>query len=102
MHNKIETVKDLEFAKDIDMLVGLVNQQLKKNPSETLEKMGQALASIFIYVNSLQLDRWAYNESISQYESNINKLILENRELKKKNDILKDNLSFLKELAEDS
>lgn len=102
MNKKIETVKDLEFAKDIDMLVGLVNQQLKKNPSETLEQMGQALASIFLYVNSLQLDRWAYNESISQYQNEINKMIIENRELKKKNNILKENLNFLKELAEDS
>jgi len=97
---RIELTLDMTYEADIKTLIDLVSEKSKTNPSETLDVMSKALFNVYVYVNRLQLDRWAASDSLTTYRKQIQELTFENRELQKKNAILESNIEFLQELQE--
>ena len=53
--------------------------QLKKKETPTLTEMSKAIARIFFYVNSLQVDRRMYDKAMSQYREDKNRAVLRAR-----------------------
>lgn len=95
MHRKIETIKDLQFAADLDTLVTIIQDQTKKAPENKIaQELSKAVIGVFMYTNSMQLDRWAYDEGLSDYKKQINALELEKRELEEEIKKLKSLLEF--------
>jgi len=81
MNKDIVRIKDLDYLKNIDLLISLVQKKQDKAPNEVLTTMGTALKDIFYYVNSLQMDRAAYTEAMSQFRSARNDAELRNKNL---------------------
>ncbi len=79
MFAKIDVLKDMEYLTDIDMLSTLILDQCKKKETPTLTEMSKAIARIFFYVNSLQVDRRMYDKAMSQYREDRNRAILSSR-----------------------
>mgnify|MGYP005988202679 CR=1 FL=1 len=79
MNAKIDLLKDMEYLADIEMLSTLILDQLKKKETPTLTEMSKAIARIFFYVNSLQMDRKMYDKAMSQYRGDKNRAILRSR-----------------------
>tara|TARA_R110000744_G_scaffold145383_1_gene257980 strand:+ start:30 stop:326 length:297 start_codon:yes stop_codon:yes gene_type:complete len=79
MFAKIDILKDMEYLTDIDMLSTLILDQLKKKETPTLTEMSKAIARIFFYVNSLQVDRRMYDKAMSQYREDKNRAVLRAR-----------------------
>lgn len=79
MFAKIDLLKDMEYLTDIEMLSTLILDQCKKNETPTLTEMSKAIARIFFYVNSLQVDRKMYDKAMSQYREDKNRAILRAR-----------------------
>ena len=79
MNAKIDLLKDMEYLTDIEMLSTLILNQLKKKETPTLTEMSGAIARIFFYVNSLQMDRKMYDQAMDQYREDKNRAILRSR-----------------------
>lgn len=79
MFAKIDLLKDMEYLTDIEMLSTLILDQCKKNETPTLTEMSKAIARIFFYVNSLQVDRKMYDKAMSQYREDKNRAIMRAR-----------------------
>tara|TARA_R110000796_G_C14460526_1_gene424455 strand:+ start:399 stop:698 length:300 start_codon:yes stop_codon:yes gene_type:complete len=79
MFAKIDILKDMEYLTDIEMLSTLVLDQCKKKETTTLKEMSSAIARIFFYVNSLQVDRRMYDKAMSQYREDRNRAVLRAR-----------------------
>ena len=79
MFAKIDILKDMEYLTDIEMLSTLVLDQCKKKETTTLTEMSSAIARIFFYVNSLQVDRRMYDKAMSQYREDRNRAVLRAR-----------------------
>jgi hypothetical protein len=79
MFAKIDLLKDMEYLTDIEMLSTLILDQCKKKETPTLKEMSKAIARIFFYVNSLQVDRKMYDKAMSQYRSEKNNAIMRAR-----------------------
>ena len=79
MNAKIDLLKDMEYLTDIEMLSTLILNQLKKKETPTLTEMSRAIARIFFYVNSLQMDRKMYDQAMGQYREDKNRAILRSR-----------------------
>lgn len=98
--NKIEDIKELNYSKNIDLLLSLVSDQQKKSPSETLDSMAQSLMEIFFYVNNLQSNRWAFEEQIKQYKDHSISSMKRIKQLESEIERLKSNVDFLKDLSD--
>lgn len=81
MFAKIDLLKDMEYLTDIEMLSTLILDQCKKNETPTLKEMSKAIARIFFYVNSLQVDRRMYDKAMSQYREDKNRAVLRSRKV---------------------
>lgn len=92
MNAKIDSLKDMEYLVDIEMLSTLILDQCKKNETPTLTAMSKAIARIFFYVHSLQLDRKMYDKAISQYREDKNRAVLRARKSEVELDTVKQEL----------
>tara|TARA_R110000772_G_scaffold97378_3_gene196601 strand:+ start:1241 stop:1540 length:300 start_codon:yes stop_codon:yes gene_type:complete len=92
MFAKIDLLKDMEYITDIDMLTSLVLNQIKKKETKTLTEMSKAIARIFFYVNSLQVDRRMYDKAMSQYREDKNRAVLRSRKSEAELEICKQEL----------
>tara|TARA_B110001452_G_scaffold258023_1_gene252790 strand:- start:605 stop:904 length:300 start_codon:yes stop_codon:yes gene_type:complete len=92
MFAKIDLLKDMEYLVDIDMLTNLVLNQIKKKETKTLTEMSKAIARIFFYVNSLQVDRRMYDKAMSQYREDKNRAVLRARKSEAELEICKKEL----------
>lgn len=99
MHAKIDLLKDMEYLADIEMLSTLILDQLKKKETPTLKAMSEAIARIFFYVNSLQLDRKMYNKGLSQYMEDKNRAVMRARKADAEVESLKKEIEKLKNIA---
>ncbi|MCH1614039.1 MAG: hypothetical protein L7S72_12175 [Flavobacteriales bacterium] len=84
MNKKIETLKDIEYQGNIQLLANIILDAIKKKETDKLKKMSEAISNIAFYVNSLQLDRWGYNKSIDDYKSQKNRAIERARKAEEK------------------
>lgn len=98
MFAKIDVLKDMEYLTDIDMLSTLILDQCKKKETPTLTEMSKAIARIFFYVNSLQVDRRMYDKAMSQYREDRNRAVLRSRKAEGELEGLRKELKLLKNL----
>ena len=98
MNAKIDLLKDMEYIVDIDMLTNLVLNQIKKKETTTLTEMSKAIARIFFYVNSLQVDRRMYDKSMNQYREDKNRAVLRARKSDLELEKLRKEIKTLKNL----
>ena len=98
MNKEIVRIKDLDYLKNIDLLISLVQTKQDKAPNAVLDKMAVALKDIFYYVNSLQMDRAAYTEAMSQFRSARNNAELRNKNLLIEVEKLKGNIETLNQI----
>tara|TARA_R110000787_G_scaffold4757_4_gene18208 strand:- start:95 stop:394 length:300 start_codon:yes stop_codon:yes gene_type:complete len=98
MNAKIDLLKDMEYMVDVEMLTNLVLNQIKKKETPTLTEMSKAIARIFFYVNSLQLDRRMYDKAINQYREDKNRAILRARRVEVELDKVKKDLEKFKKV----
>ena len=98
MNAKIDLLKDMEYIVDIDMLTTLVLNQIKKKETTTLTEMSKAIARIFFYVNSLQVDRRMYDKSMNQYREDKNRAVLRARKSDLELEKLRKEIKTLKNL----
>ena len=95
---KIDLLKDMEYIVDIDMLTTLVLNQIKKKETTTLTEMSKAIARIFFYVNSLQVDRRMYDKAMNQYREDKNRAVLRARKADIELEKLRKEIKILKNL----
>ena len=95
---KIDLLKDMEYIVDIDMLTNLVLNQIKKKETTTLTEMSKAIARIFFYVNSLQVDRRMYDKAMNQYREDKNRAVLRARKADIELEKLRKEIKTLKNL----
>tara|TARA_R110000796_G_scaffold76166_8_gene170464 strand:+ start:993 stop:1298 length:306 start_codon:yes stop_codon:yes gene_type:complete len=95
---KIDLLKDMEYLVDIDMLTNLVLNQIKKKETTTLTEMSKAIARIFFYVNSLQVDRRMYDKAMNQYREDKNRAVLRARKADIELEKLRKEIKTLKNL----
>jgi hypothetical protein len=98
MFAKIDLLKDMEYLTDIDMLSTLILDQCKKKETPTLTEMSKAIARIFFYVNSLQVDRKMYDKAMSQYREDRNRAILRARKAEEELESVKKELVKFKKV----
>ena len=98
MNAKIDLLKDMEYLVDIDMLTNLVLNQIKKKETTTLTEMSKAIARIFFYVNSLQVDRRMYDKAMNQYREDKNRAVLRARKADIELEKLRKEIKTLKNL----
>ena len=98
MNAKIDLLKDMEYIVDIDMLTNLVLNQIKKKETTTLTEMSKAIARIFFYVNSLQVDRRMYDKAMNQYREDKNRAVLRARKSDLELEKLRKEIKTLKNL----
>lgn len=98
MNAKIDLLKDMEYIVDIDMLTTLVLNQIKKKETTTLTEMSKAIARIFFYVNSLQVDRRMYDKAMNQYREDKNRAVLRARKSDLELEQLRKEIKTLKNL----
>jgi len=88
----------MEYLTDIDMLSTLILDQCKKKETPTLTEMSKAIARIFFYVNSLQVDRKMYDKAMSQYREDRNRAILRARKAEEELESVKKELVKFKKV----
>jgi hypothetical protein len=88
----------MEYIVDIDMLTTLVLNQIKKKETTTLTEMSKAIARIFFYVNSLQVDRRMYDKAMNQYREDKNRAVLRARKSDLELEQLRKEIKTLKNL----
>ena len=88
----------MEYIVDIDMLTNLVLNQIKKKETTTLTEMSKAIARIFFYVNSLQVDRRMYDKAMNQYREDKNRAVLRARKSDLELEKLRKEIKTLKNL----
>lgn len=88
----------MEYLVDIDMLTNLVLNQIKKKETTTLTEMSKAIARIFFYVNSLQVDRRMYDKAMNQYREDKNRAVLRARKADIELEKLRKEIKTLKNL----
>jgi hypothetical protein len=98
LNAKIDLLKDMEYIVDIDMLTTLVLNQIKKKETTTLTEMSKAIARIFFYVNSLQVDRRMYDKAMNQYREDKNRAVLRARKSDLELEQLRKEIKTLKNL----
>ena len=98
MFAKIDLLKDMEYLTDIEMLSTLILDQCKKKETPTLTEMSKAIARIFFYVNSLQVDRKMYDKAMSQYREDRNRAILRARKAEEELESVKKELVKFKKV----
>lgn len=81
--DKLESFKDVKYHEDILYALGVIKEQKKRKPSDTIDKLGTALTDIAFYVNHLQLTRENYGAIVREQYTKILKLKDEIRELRK-------------------
>ena len=79
--DKLESFKDIKYHEDILYVLGLIKEQQKRKPTDTIAKMSKCMTDIAFYVNHLQLTRENYGAILREMHTKILKLQDENREL---------------------
>jgi len=79
--DKLESFKDIKYNEDILYVLGLIKEQQKRKPTDTIAKMSKCMTDIAFYVNHLQLTRENYGAIVREMHTKILKLQDENREL---------------------
>ena len=80
--DKLESFKDIKYHEDILYVMGLIQEQKKRKPTDTILKMSKCMTDIAFYVNHLQLTRENYGAIVREMHTKILKLQDENRELR--------------------
>jgi hypothetical protein len=80
--DKLESFKDIKYHEDILYVLGLIKEQQKRKPTDTILKMSKCMTDIAFYVNHLQLTRENYGAIVREMHTKILKLQDENRELR--------------------
>tara|TARA_R110000782_G_scaffold12141_4_gene36703 strand:- start:4287 stop:4601 length:315 start_codon:yes stop_codon:yes gene_type:complete len=97
MSKTIENQLDLLYVTNVNMLAELVSQAQEKKDSERLQEMARAISEVFFYVNGLQMERWAYNKTISDARKDRNRAIIRARKADGENEKLQKQLDELKD-----
>lgn len=84
--DKLESFKDIKYHEDILYVLGLIKEQQKRKPTDTILKMSKCMTDIAFYVNHLQLTRENYGAIVREMHTKILKLQDENRELREQLD----------------
>ena len=97
MNKYISNQNDLLYYTDMELLSSLVLKWVKAKPdNKELKAISDAVCSITIYVNSLQMDRNSYNQLISEWRSERNNAILKCRAAEEKIEQLQEQLKTAK------
>lgn len=80
--DKLESFKDIKYHEDILYVLGLIKEQQKRKPTDTIAKMSKCMTDIAFYVNHLQITRENYGAIVREMHTKILKLQDENRELR--------------------
>jgi len=84
--DKLESFKDIKYHEDILYVLGLIKEQQKRKPTDTILKMSKCMTDIAFYVNHLQLTRENYGAIVREMHTKILNLQDENRELREQLD----------------
>lgn len=88
MYDRLEPYKEMEYGANMEYVLSILKKQKEAKPSEVIDKMITCCLEIVYYVNSLHMNRRAYEHIISEQHQSKNALKLKIRELKEKlNDI---------------
>ena len=98
MNAKIDLLKDMEYMIDMEMLTNLILNQIKIKETTTLTEMSKAIARVFFYVNSLQIERRMYDKAINEYRGDKNRAILRARKADVELEQLRKEIKTLKNL----
>lgn len=82
MPDKLESFKDIKYHEDILYVMGVIQEQKKRKPTDIIDKMSKCMTDIAFYVNHLQLTRENYGAIVREMHVKILKLQDEIRELK--------------------
>lgn len=80
--DKLESFKDIKYHEDILYVLGLIKEQQKRKPTETIIKMSKCMTDIAFYVNHLQITRENYGTIVRDLHTKNLKLQDEIRELR--------------------
>jgi predicted RNase H-like nuclease (RuvC/YqgF family) len=80
--DKLESFKDIKYHEDILYVLGLIKEQQKRKPTDTINKMSKCMTDIAFYVNHLQITRENYGAIVREMHTKILKLQDENRQLR--------------------
>jgi len=80
--DKLESFKDIKYHEDILYVLGLIKEQQKRKPTETISKMSKCMTDIAFYVNHLQITRENYGTIVRDLHTKNLKLQDEIRELR--------------------
>lgn len=75
MNDLVEQTKELEIIADMLMVGDTLSKWKKIKPTEEIIGMSMAFTRIVLYVNSLQMDKKAFNTAISNVRKNKNEEI---------------------------
>jgi len=84
--DKLESFKDIKYHEDILYVLGLIKEQQKRKPTDTISKMSKCMTDIAFYVNHLQLTRENYGAIVREMHTKILNLQDENRQLREQLD----------------
>lgn len=82
MPDKLESFKDIKYHEDILYVMGVIQEQKKRKPTDIINKMSKCMTDIAFYVNHLQITRENYGAIVREMHVKILKLQDEIRELR--------------------
>ena len=84
----------MEYSANMEYLLSILKKQKENKPSEIVDKMISTCLEIVYYVNSLHINRRAYEHIISEQHQSKNALKIKIRELQEKLDDIELNNRF--------
>jgi hypothetical protein len=94
MYDRLEPYKEMEYSANMEYLLSILKKQKENKPSEIVDKMISTCLEIVYYVNSLHINRRAYEHIISEQHQSKNALKIKIRELQEKLDDIELNNRF--------
>jgi hypothetical protein len=94
MYDRLEPYKEMEYSANMEYLLSILKKQKENKPSEIVDKMISTCLEIVYYVNSLHINRRAYEHIISEQHQSQNALKIKIRELQEKLDDIELNNRF--------
>jgi len=86
---KIDNLKEMEIASDINYLSEIIYKQLKKRKSNNLEKMGESITRLAYYFLESKNQRRLHETALSDYRLQKNRAIERARTAEKENEKLR-------------
>jgi len=67
--NKTDLIKSIDFMANFQLVADTVKDWKKKKPLPILDKISNALSSMYIHTVTLESNEWYYNKTIEEYRS---------------------------------